>query len=180
MAYYRTNNSVSLHRWSATMNKVHWSPLLAFTVFFAAAAFPQADAPLTTVPQGTPVTLWMDWKRGSSHYGKDFIELQRPCEGKSCVCVADFKVITSTGNAKEFADYITSFEHGRVPVVYDVVLSEDGRFAGARLLRVGDWTSDKFHRNDGLLGVKVAFKAGSNSGPVGISSPADCFPPRQR
>ena len=165
------------------MNKVHWIRLLAFAVFFSAATWPQADAQRTTVSQGTPVTLWMDWKRGDSHYGKDFIELHRTCQGKSCVCVADFKVISSKENAKEFADYVTSFEHGRVPVVYDLILSEEGRFVGARLLRVGDWTRDRFHHNDGLLGVPVTFNAGSDSSrtvSIGITSPADCFPSRER
>ena len=47
-------------------------------------------------------------ERGDSHYGKDFIELQRHCEGKSCVCVADFKLSSSTENAKEFADYVVA------------------------------------------------------------------------
>ena len=165
------------------MNKVHWIRLLAFAVFFSAATWPQADAQRTTVSQGTPVTLWMDWKRGDSHYGKDFIELHRTCQGKSCVCVADFKVISSKENAKEFADYVTSFEHGRVPVVYDLILSEEGRFVGARLLRVGDWTSDRFHQNDGILGVRFSFpgkgKIGQpQSAPVrGIS---ECFPLKQR
>ena len=103
-------------------------------------------------------------ERGDFHYGKDFIELQRHCEGKSCVCVADFKVISSTENAKEFADYVTSLEQGRVRVVYDLVLSEEGRFVGARLLRVGDWTSDRSHHGDGLLGLQVTFKAKRGSG----------------
>ena len=97
-----------------------------------------------------------------------------------CGC---FQVISSKENAKEFADYVTSFEHGRVHVVYDLVVSEEGRFVRASLLRVGDWTRDRFHHNDGLLGVQVTSKGGSDSGrtvPIGVNSPADCFPARQQ
>jgi len=63
-------------------------------------------------PQQAPVTLWMDWRRGDPYYGADFIELRRPCEGtvgQGCECTAEFKVISSKENSKEFADYVASF-----------------------------------------------------------------------
>ena len=70
-------------------------------------------------PAAVPVTLSMDWSRGDAHYGPDFIQLRAPCQPpseKSCECVADFKVISSKEDAKEFANYVTSFERGKVPV----------------------------------------------------------------
>lgn len=165
------------------MNKMRWTPVLAFTLLFSAAGWSQADAQRTTVSQGLAVTLWMDWKRGDSHYGKDFIELHRSCEREPCVCVVSFKVISAGKNAREFADYVSSFEQGKVPIVYELLSSKEGRFVSARFLRVGDWTSDRFHPNDGVLGVQVTFKAGSDTGrtmPTRVSSPANCFPPQQR
>jgi len=82
---------------------------------------------------------------------------------------------------KELADYVTSFEHGRVPVVYDVYLSQEGRFLGERFVRVGDWTSDRFHVNDRLLRVGVRFKP-SHAGQkmFAVLSTANCFPTQQR
>lgn len=101
------------------------------------------------------VMLSMDWTRGDAHYGPDFIQLNSPCQRqaeKPCVCVADFKVVSSSANPAEFANYATSFEHGKVPVTYEVRYSAEGLFLGARLLSVGNWTRDRFHPNDGLLG----------------------------
>lgn len=111
-------------------------------------------------PAVVSVTLLMDWSRGDAHYGPDFIELRQPCQlpaEKSCECVADFKVISSKANSAEFANYVASFEHAKVRVTYEVTYSAEGLFLGARLLRVGNWTRDKFHPNDGLLGVKIRF-----------------------
>ena len=70
-------------------------------------------------PEFVPITLDMNWTRGSLHYGPDFIHLRTPCqrEGTSCECTMNFKVISSRENSKEFADYITSLEHGRVPLL---------------------------------------------------------------
>ena len=136
-------------------------------------------------PAVVSVTLSMDWSRGDAHYGPDFIQLREPCQlpaEKSCECVADFKVISSKANAAEFANYVASFEHAKVPVTYEVTYSAEGLFLGARLLRVGNWTRDKFHPNDGLLGVKITFHAAS-PGQVQrakIDSPGECFPPNKR
>jgi hypothetical protein len=132
-------------------------------------------------PAAVPVTLSMDWSRGDAHYGPDFIQLRAPCQPpseKSCECVADFKVISSKEDAKEFANYVTSFERGKVPVNYRVWYNADGLVAGAQFLGLGKWTSDKLHPNDGLLGVKIKFHA---DGPgqvqsTKINSPGDCFP----
>ena len=131
------------------------------------------------------VTLLMDWTRGDAHYGPDFIQLRSPCQPqseKSCVCVADFKVASSSANSAEFANDVTSFEHGKVPVTYEVRYSDEGLFLGALLLRVGNWTRDKFLPNDGLLGVKITFRPAS-PGQVHrtkIDSPGECFPPKKR
>ncbi len=128
-----------------------------------------------------PVTLSMDWSRGDAHYGSDFIQLRTPCQPQSekiCECVADFKVISSKENSKEFANYVTSFEHGKVPVTYQVWYKADGLVTGAQFLRLGNWTSDKLRPNDGLLGVRIRSQMG---GPgkvqsTKINSPGDCFP----
>ncbi|PYT75797.1 MAG: hypothetical protein DMG40_27435 [Acidobacteria bacterium] len=77
------------------------------------------------------------------------------------MCVADFKVASSSANSAEFANDVTSFEHGKVPVTYEVRYSDEGLFLGALLLRVGNWTRDKFLPNDGLLGVKITFRPAS-------------------
>jgi len=168
------------------MTKLRRIPVLALAMFLSASSWAQAAAERTMEPPGTPVTLWMDWTRGHSHYGPDFIHLHRQCESRTdqaCECVADFKVISSKENAKEFADYVGSFDHGKVPVVYGVFFNERGQALAARLVSVGDWTSDRFHHNDGLLGVSFTFSGNGKTGqlqhaPVhGIS---DCFPPKQR
>jgi hypothetical protein len=149
-------------------------------------ACPQAidSAQKKPSPNSVSVTLLMDWTRGDPHYGPDFIQLHSPCqrEGeKSCVCVADFSVISSGANSNEFANYVSSFEHGKVPVTYSVRYSANSLFLGAQLLQVGNWTRDKFHPNDGLLGVRITFHAAS-PGQVQrakIDSPGECFPPNK-
>lgn len=106
-----------------------------------------------------PTTLWMDWTRGDLQYGRDFIALHAPCENQDiseCECNAAFKATRT----KEFADYITSFPHGKVPVVYNVWRNPDGRIVGVTLVRVGERTNDRTHPNDGLLGVGHTFKSG--------------------
>jgi hypothetical protein len=126
-----------------------------------------------------PIVLEMDWARGSPHYGPDFISLGTPCQrdGTSCECTMDFKVISSRENAKEFADYITSFDHGKVPVTYEVAYGQDGVVHGARLLSVGDWKREKFQTNDTLLGVKIKFSPdGPRKQSRNLSNPGDCFP----
>lgn len=146
-------------------------------------------------PGSVSVTLSMDWTRGDPHYGPDFIQLNSPCQQQAekssaaaqaglrvgCACVADFKVVSSSANSAEFANYVTSFGHGKVPVTYEVRYGAEGIFLGARLLSVGNWTRDRFHPNDGLLGVKTTFHAAS-PGQVQrarIESLGECFPPNK-
>jgi hypothetical protein len=91
----------------------------------------------------------------------------------------DFKVISSRENSKEFADYITSFDHGKVPVTYEVMYGQDGVVQDARLVSVGDWKREKFRINDTLLGVKIKFSAdGPRKQSRNFRSPGDCFPAR--
>ncbi len=130
-------------------------------------------------PEFVPITLDMDWTRGSLHYGPDFIYLRTACqrEGTTCECVMNFKVISSKDNSKEFADYITSFEHGKVPVTYEVSYGQDHVVRASRLVSVGEWRRDRFHVNDGSLGVNFAFSPGSPKIQLKkINSPGDCFP----
>jgi hypothetical protein len=159
----------------------------AHSKIFVLIAYGRAndDGRRERVPTSVSETLLMDWTRGDAHYGPDFIQLHSPCQReaeKSCVCVADFKVISSGANSNEFANYVTSFGHGEVPVTYSVRYSANGLFLGAQLLQVGNWTRDKFHPNDGLLGVKITFHAAS-PGQVQrakIDNPGECFPPNKR
>jgi hypothetical protein len=140
-----------------------------------------AGANVSTVPSSVVITSKMDWSRGSSgsHYGANFIQLREPCqrEGLSCECVMSFKIISSAENAKEFADYITSFEHGKVPVTYEVWYGQDAVVHEARLVSVGDWKRDRFRTNDTLLGVELKFSTGGPQKQV-VHSPGDCFPSR--
>lgn len=169
------------------MNSPRFWPLLGFALCCSAHSRAQANESSRTnpAPAVVSVTLLMDWSRGDAHYGPDFIQLRKPCripETKSCACVADFKVISSKENSTEFANYVTSFEHSKVPVTYEVRYSAAGLFLGARLLSVGNWTRDKFHPNDGLLGVQIRFHTAS-PGQVQhgkIDSPGECFPPNKR
>lgn len=135
-------------------------------------------------PTLAPVTLKMDWSQGSigSHYGPNFIQLREPCreEGTSCECVISFKVISSKENAREFADYISSFEHGTVPVTFEVAFGQDGLVHTARLASVGEWNADKFQTNDTLLGVHMKFTSGSAKKQERfLHAPADCFTPKK-
>lgn len=166
------------------MNKLRCMLFLAFATLFSVNCWAQAHEGQTTFPQPVPITLWMDWTRGDPHYGPDFIRLHRSCDehaANACECIEDFKVISSKENSKEFADYVTSFAHGKVPVVYSVFYSrpQGRRFLGARLDHVGEWTSDRFEPNDRMLWVKVTFHPSqvgqTQSAP--INSPGDCFPP---
>ncbi|SRR5229473_5334171 len=133
------------------------------------------------VPDLIPIMLDMDWTRGGPHYGPDFVHLRTPClrEGTSCECVMNFKVISSRENSKEFADYITSFEHGKVPVTYEVSYGQDGVVRGARLVSVGNWKRERFQTNDTLIGVEMKFSpGGSRKQSTYFHSPGDCFPSR--
>jgi hypothetical protein len=148
----------------------------SLAVLLTGVSFGQATSPkVQTRATATPTTLLMDWTRGDEHYGPDFISLTAPCSGREssdCTCFADFKSIQS-----KFADYITSFPHGRVPVVYEVWRDSRGRHSSAQLERVGDWTSDRFRHGDGLLGVRHTFhlKDGGKTATAKINSPGDCF-----
>ena len=155
---------------------------LAMTLTLNAGA-QSGDTPRTSTRRHS-MTLLMDWTRGDPHYGADFIQLRRPCEAtrsQNCECVADFKVISSKDNSKEFADYVTSFEHGKVPVVYSVVFNEQGGYLGALLMSVGSWTRDRIDSSDGLLGIRTTFSAkGATIGKTqrgAILNTSDCFPP---
>jgi hypothetical protein len=109
------------------------------------------------------------------------MELFPPSE-KPCECVAEFKVISSKENSKEFANYVTSFEHGKVPVIYQVWYNADGFVSRAQFLKLGNRTRDKLHPNDGLLGVKIKSPIGGpgQSQSTKINSPGDCFPENKR
>ncbi len=142
-------------------------------------AWAQAETDLTA--QGSHVTLLMDWTRGDLRYGPDYIHLERPCETGSCYCSLNFKVISSRENAKRFADYITSFEHAKVPVVYDVFFTKEGRLLADRLVSVGDWTRDRFPVNDTLLAVVVRFAPSPPGQKVTVkTNTGDCFPSQQK
>jgi hypothetical protein len=158
--------------------------LLVFALSFSAQSKAQTNESSRTnpAPNSVPVTLFMDWTRGDTHYGSNFIQLRAPCQAppeKSCECVADFKVIASKENSAEFANYVTSFEHGKVPLTYQVTYNTAGRFLGSQLLSLGSWTRDRFHSSDGLLSVRVTLRADPR-GQVQASrihSPSECFPP---
>ena len=135
------------------------------------------------VPDLVPITLDMDWTRGTphSHYGPDFIQLHSPCqrEGASCECITNFKAISSKENSKEFADYVTSFEHGKVPVTYEVSYGQDGVVRVAQLVSVGDWKRERFQTNDTFIGVEMKLSpGGSRKQSTYFRSPGDCFPLR--
>ena len=116
---------------------------------------PTTASPRLTV---TPTTLWMDWIRGHPRYGPDFLVLITPCKrdnSPSCECTAEFRNTRS----KEFADYVASFPHGKVPVVYEVRRDASGQVWGTRLSSVGNWSREKLaYPPDGPLGVSHEFK----------------------
>ena len=148
--------------------------LLFFSVslYLSVAQTKRAENPAPRITV-IPTTLLMDWTRGDPRYGPDVIALRAPCQSgdaPGCICKADFKATRS----KEFADYVTSFPHEKVPVVYEVWRNPEGRFLGANFVRVGDW-SGHTGRNDGLLGVSYTFKL-NHPERARIQSPGDCFP----
>ena len=170
-------------RWEGDLNvarraRVHALSiaLLLFGSLYSVAQTAASQA--KGAPELFPITLEMDWTRGGPHYGPDFISLRTLCqrEGTSCECTMNFKVISSKENAKEFADYIASFEHGKVPVTYEVTYGQDGVVQGSRLVSVGEWKRHRFHVNDALLAVSIVFPPGSPKTQARINSPGDCFP----
>ncbi len=123
-------------------------------------------------PITTPVTLMMEWGRGDSHYGPDFVWLSQPCQSSNeigCSCRVRFATRT-----QEFADYISSFGDRKVPVVYEVTYNSNRQAIAAKFLTVGTWSRDKLTSpNDGLIGVVFGrVKADRRR----ISIPSDCFP----
>jgi hypothetical protein len=139
----------------------------------------QKQKAAATMPDLTPVTLSMKWARGDPHYGPNSIWLSTPCQASGdapCECTMQFKVI----NSKEFADYISSFGGGLVPVVYQVSYGPDGLAHGARLESVGSWHADRFHVNERLLSVRFTFKGGKpgQKQTANVHDPTDCFPPK--
>lgn len=94
----------------------------------------------------------------SSKDGPDFLVLITPCKrdnSPSCECTAEFRNTRS----KEFADYVASFPHGKVPVVYEVGRDASGQVWGTRLSSVGNWSREKLaYPPDGPLGVSHEFK----------------------
>jgi len=81
-------------------------------------------------------------------------------------------------NSQEFADYISSFNGNKVPVVYEVLYGPDGRARRAKLASVGTWTSDRFPANDRLIGVSAKFEGNAVGVPqkLRLNGSEDCFP----
>ena len=152
----------------------HWLHILSLSAIITVSVC-RASAQTNTVASkqdANHATLSMDWSRGDAYYGPDFITLMSPCQGGAeCKCVLEFKATRS----KEFADYVASLPHGKVPVVFDVLRSPNGSVSAARLSNVGDWTGDRFRSpNDGLLSVRRSASPPQQSGKV--NNPGDCFP----
>jgi len=127
------------------------------------------------------VTLYMNWKRGDSHYGANAIQLSTPCQNSTderCQCFADFKSTTT----KEFADYVESFGDVKVPATYRVSYSPDGSARSAFLESVGKWPGEKFQHNERLIGAGITFRKGlvGQMRPAKVASPADCFPAQEK
>jgi hypothetical protein len=157
--------------------------LLVFILCFSGRSVAQTnDSTLAkTAPAPTSVTLLMDWSRGDHYYGSHFIQLRSPCQVPSeqkCECFMEFKGISSKDNAAEFADYVSSFDHNKVPVTFKLSYTADGVFSGALMLGLGTWKREAFPVNDTLLGVRMSFQRGT-PGQVQhakINSPGGCFP----
>ena len=86
-----------------------------------------------------------------SHYSRSVGDLGccRQLSVSTWRLVATYSPRAGTKISEAFGD-----EHGKVPVTFEVRYSAEGLFLGARLLCVGNWTRDRFHPNDGLLGVQ--------------------------
>jgi Arc/MetJ family transcription regulator len=171
-------------RWEGDLNASRSSRVLSLFIGMLLLCSVHSEAQTVgsnarAVPNLVPIVLEMDWTRGSPRYGPDFIYLRTLCqrEGASCECTMDFKVISSRENSKEFADYIASFDHGKVPVTYEIAYGQDGVVHGVQLVSVGEWKREKFRTNDTLLGVKIKFSPdGSRKQSKNLSNPGDCFP----
>jgi hypothetical protein len=160
--------------------------LLVFILFFSGRCGAQtSDSTLAkAAPAPTSVTLLMDWSRGDRYYGSHFIQLRSPCQvpvpsEEKCECVMEFMGISKKDNAAGFADYVSSFDHNKVPVTFKLSYTADGGFSGALMLGLGTWKREAFPVNDTLLGVKMSFQRGT-PGQVQhghkFNSPGDCFP----
>jgi hypothetical protein len=153
--------------------------LLLFAVAVGQGQSAQTEKKSVATADLMTVTLSMEWARGDPHYGPNFILLSTPCQASvdvPCECTMQFKTI----NSQEFADYISSFGDGLVPVVYQVSYGSDSLVRGTRLESVGTWRADRFHVNDRLLGTRYTFKGGKpgQKQPAKVHAPADCFPPK--
>jgi TonB family protein len=170
--------------WRRPPGKIYSELLLTFVtviVFLLGCATGQTDAKGSSA-QNTltraEVTLRMQWQRGDPHDGPNFIRLHEACqnsEESGCQCRVRFAL-----NSAQFADYISSFDGDKVPVVYEVVYGENGQARAARFLSAGTWARDRFPSpNDGLLGVEFSNRSSENRGITRhrVSLPADCFPP---
>jgi hypothetical protein len=165
------------------MNNSRLGSLLVFILCLSGRCVAQtADStPAQPAPAPTTVTLLMDWTRGDRYYGFHFIELHSPCQVPSeqkCECTMQFKEMSRKDNAAEFADYVSSFDHGKIPVTFKLSYTADAVLAGAHMLGLGTWKNDAFPLNDTLLGVKISIPRGA-PGQVQrapLHSLGDCFP----
>ena len=164
---------------------MYYSRLLVFLVFvlcFSGRCVAQTNDSTSAKPvPPTSVTLLMDWSRGDSYYGSHFIQLRSPCQAPSeqkCECVMQFKGMSSKDNSAEFADYVSSFEHNKVPVTFKLSYTAEGIVSGVYMLGVGTWKNDVFPVNDTLLGVKISISRGApgHVQHAPIPSSGDCFP----
>jgi hypothetical protein len=126
-----------------------------------------------SVPVLRSATLWMNWERGHSHDGPDFIRLTEPCQNAKAGCVCRVRFAT---RSSEFADYISSLGENKVPVVYEVTYDLTGAVVAARLISVGMWTEAGFPAvSDGL--IEISFTGEAVPRVVRrVSVPSDCFP----
>src|SRR5580658_9541615 len=117
---------------------MNYSRLWLFLLFVPCFAGP-SEAQTGDIAQGnaapkpTSATLMMDWSRGDRYYGAHFIQLSSPCEVPSeqkCECVMQFKGMSSKENAAEFADYVSSFDHNKVPVSFKFSYTTGGVLSG--------------------------------------------------
>jgi hypothetical protein len=165
------------------MNSLRSGSLLVIVLCLTGRCVAQSAGSAEAKPAPGPatVTLLMDWTRGDRYYGFHFIELRAPCQVPSeqkCECKMEFKEMSSKDNAAEFADYVSSFEHKKIPVTFKLSYTADGVFSGALMQGVGSWTRDAFPMNDTLLGLAITIRR-SSPGQVQRAKttyPADCFP----
>jgi len=132
-------------------------------------------------------TLQMTWERGDLFYGPNFIRVESRCtdatSGSNCFCGMDFKVMSSSPDAAQFANYIQSFGTSRVPVKFNV-FHYHNECRSVQLLTVGTWPSTRFAQNDTLLDAGSTAHRGESVRHSGVSPefsgiPCSCFPQSQ-